>query len=81
MLVDQIKSENRTSKVVDNSHGLSMRQKHQDLLSVTRKLVIPAKYRALTEMSNHIDTCLNFLKSRRDKADFILFREVAQSIA
>ena len=42
-----------------------MIEKHKDLLSVTRKLVIPAQYRALIQMSKYIDTALTFLKNRK----------------
>jgi len=66
----------------DNNAGLSMRQKHQDLLSVTRKLVVPAKYRALTEMAHFIDQSMNFLKSRMGSNEaFVSFKEVCGSIA
>lgn len=48
-----------------SNNGLTMIEKHQDLLSVTRKLVMPAQFRALIQMSKYIDTALNFLKNRR----------------
>jgi 3-dehydroquinate synthetase len=80
MIVDQLKIEQRAIRFSDNA-GLTLTQKHQDLLSVTRKLVVPAKYKALVDMANHIDMSLNFLKSRRDKAEFVAFKDVALSVA
>lgn len=61
---------------------ISMRSKHQDLLSVTRRIVIPSKYRVLIDMSNFIDVSLNFLRSRKENGEpFIPFRDVQKSIS
>jgi len=74
-----------------------MSEKHSELLSVTRKLVMPAQFRSLIQMSKYIDTALNFLKNTRMNAattissknkitshvgqTFISFQKVKDSVA
>lgn len=59
-----------------------MLEKHQDLLQVQRKLVIPITLRPLIDMVSFIDTTINFLKTRKGVAvGFIAFKEIQNSVA
>lgn len=47
----------------NNSHGLTLREKHRELLE-GKTLVIPAKYKSLLKLQANLDSTINFLKSR-----------------
>jgi hypothetical protein len=82
-VIDRIRSKKKEeAKAMNVDLNVSMRAKHQDLLAVQRKIVVPNKYRALLEMGRLIDCTLNFLKTRKDKSEnYIMFRDIQQSIA
>lgn len=61
----------------------SATEKYQDLLNVTRKLVVPCKYKRLMNAANYLDHALNFLKSRQgndDQSHFIMLKDIQKSI-
>ena len=66
--------------VITENHGLTTREKHQDLLTTHRSIVIPAKYRALIQLQNFLDMTINFLKSRGKFSEFIPFKEIQSSL-
>lgn len=66
-IISEIRSKNTKSpqtRPIQN-FGLSASEIHKDLLQVSRKLVMPAPFRALLDMSKYIDVALNFLKNRK----------------
>jgi len=69
-IINQLKAEKPKNTVAKPSisFGLTSKEKYQDLLSVTKRLVMPAQYRALKDMAKYIDISLNFLKSRKTTA-------------
>lgn len=69
-------------EIIIQPNDVSMKEKHQELLQVQRKLVIPIKLRPLIDMVSFIDTTINFLKTRKGAGiGFIPFREIQNSVA
>ena len=87
-IINQLKAEQPKTSTTTPTFGLTAREKHQDLLSVTKRLVMPAQYRALKDMARYIDISLNFLKSRKTTAGiqvsnqtFIPFSDIKNSVS
>jgi hypothetical protein len=62
----------------------SLRYKHEQLLSTTRELVLPAHYRRLLELARFLDISLNFIKQCRtsngSSSKCLTFEELKSSV-
>jgi hypothetical protein len=67
----------QTADLISRLKGIS--NIRQDLLQVSHKLVVPAKYKALLKMQGFLDSTLNFLGTRHP--DWIPLKELQHSIA